>query len=134
MSEALLTARPRVARVSTALVFAVHAAVFAAWTPHIPEVKDRLGLNDGTLGLALLGAPVGSVIAMLAAGGAIAKWGSKRVVLLTFLAYALVSPALGFAPAPVWLFIALAFWGGFQGALDVAMNSGHAPRPYAFVR
>jgi MFS family permease len=123
LSEALLTARPKVARVSTALVFAVHAAVFAAWTPHIPEVKDRLGLNDGTLGLALLGAPVGSVIAMLAAGGAIAKWGSKRVVLLTFLAYALVSPALGFAPSPVWLFVALAFWGGFQGALDVAMNS-----------
>ncbi|MET1071434.1 MAG: MFS transporter [Umezawaea sp.] len=123
MSDQTVTSRPKVARVSTALVFAVHAAVFAAWTPHIPEVKDRLGLNDGTLGLALLGAPVGSVIAMLAAGGAIAKWGSKRVVLLTFVAYALISPALGFVPAPVWLFVALAFWGGFQGALDVAMNS-----------
>ncbi|HEX6344654.1 MFS transporter [Umezawaea sp.] len=123
MSDALLTARPGVARVSTALVFAVHAAVFAAWTPHIPDVKDRLGLNDGTLGLALLGAPVGSVVAMLAAGGAIARWGSRRVVLLTFPAYALVSPALGFAPSPVLLFVALAFWGGFQGALDVAMNS-----------
>ena len=111
------------ARVSTALVFAIHAAVFAAWTPHIPAVKDRLGLNDGTLGLALLGAPVGSVLAMLLVGGAIARWGSKRMVLLMFLGYALVSPALGFASTPAWLFVALACWGGFQGALDVSMNS-----------
>ena len=92
--------------------------MFAAWTPHIPEVKDRLGLNDGTLGLALLGAPVGSVIAMLAAG-APSPGGAASAGAADLPAYALVSPALGFAPSPVWLFVALAFWGGFQGALDV---------------
>jgi MFS family permease len=114
---------PRTARIATALVFAIHAAVFASWTPHIPEVKERLGLNEGTLGLALLGAPTGSVVAMLAVGSLVARFGSRRVVLATFLGYAAMSPALGLAWSPAALFAALALWGGFQGALDVAMNS-----------
>jgi hypothetical protein len=54
------------------------AIVFAAWTPRIPAVKDRLELNDGTLGLTLLGAVVGSVAAMLLVGGWVARWGSRR--------------------------------------------------------
>ncbi|MBB5956761.1 MFS family permease [Saccharothrix tamanrassetensis] len=123
MSDATLGAPPRKARVATAIVFAVHASVFGAWTPHIPAVKEHLGLNDGTLGLTLLGAPVGSVVAMLLAGNAVARWGSRRVVLLMLLGYGLVSPALGLAWSAGALFAALALWGAFQGALDVAMNS-----------
>lgn len=123
MSDRAVLSPPRTARIATALVFAIHAAVFASWTPHIPEVKERLGLNEGTLGLALLGAPVGSVVAMLVVGSLVARFGSRRVVLATFLGYAAVSPALGAAWSPAALFAALALWGGFQGALDVAMNS-----------
>jgi fucose permease len=40
-----------------------------------------------------------------------------------FVGYGLMSPTLGFAWSPVALFVALALWGGVQGALDVAMNS-----------
>ncbi|WP_143532117.1 MFS transporter [Saccharothrix sp. ALI-22-I] len=123
MSDVTVHPPPRRARVATAIVFAVHAAVFAAWTPHIPAVKDRLELNDGTLGLTLLGAPVGSVIAMLLVGGWVARWGSRRVVLAMFVAYGVASPLLGLAWEPWALFVGLALWGGFQGALDVAMNS-----------
>ncbi|MFI9818344.1 MFS transporter [Saccharothrix variisporea] len=122
MSDTALAA-PRRARVATAIVFALHAAVFAAWTPHIPSVKENLGLNDGALGLTLLGAPVGSVVAMLLVGNAVAKWGSRRVVLLTFLGYGLTSPLLGLAWSAWALFVALALWGATQGALDVSMNS-----------
>ena len=37
---------PRAARVATGAVFMLHAAVFAAWTPYIPLVKERLGLDE----------------------------------------------------------------------------------------
>ncbi|KAA2252977.1 MFS transporter [Solihabitans fulvus] len=117
------TRQARSARVATALVFALHAAVFASWTPHIPLVKDHLGLHDGTLGLALLGAPVGSVCAMLLAGHAVARWGSRRVVFATLLGYLACGPLLGLAWSPGALFGALALWGAFQGSLDVAMNA-----------
>jgi len=111
------------ARVATATVFALHAVVFGSWTPHIPLVKDRIGLHDGTLGLALLGAPVGSVLAMTVVGTVIARWGSRRVMIATMVGYGLAAPALGLADSLARLFLALLLLGAFQGSLDIAMNA-----------
>ncbi|MGH3187109.1 MAG: hypothetical protein ACRDPY_37580 [Streptosporangiaceae bacterium] len=66
-------------RIAVTAVFVVHGLLFASWTAHIPGVKEHLGLTDGTLGFALLGAPVGSVTAMIAFAamlceGATADW------------------------------------------------------------
>lgn len=111
------------ARVSNALVFASHALLFASWTPHIPAVKDRIGLHEGTLGLALLGAPIGAIAAVFLVGPALARWGSRRVVRVTMTGYAAASPFLGIVDSLAGLFAVLAVWGAFQGALDVGMNS-----------
>ncbi len=122
-------AAPRVSRVAvrarwaTAAVFVLHAVVFGSWTPHIPLVKDRIGLNDGTLGLALLGGPVGSVVAMLAIGTVIARWGSRRAMIMMMVGYGLAAPLIGLADSLPALFLALALLGGFQGALDISMNA-----------
>jgi hypothetical protein len=63
---------------ATATVFFANGLLFASWAAHIPKVKARLGLTDATLGVALLGAPAGSVSAMLAAArlmsGLHARW------------------------------------------------------------
>lgn len=121
------TARPdrkaRNARVCDALIFASHALLFASWTPHIPAVKDRIGLHEGTLGLALLGAPIGAIVAVLLVGPALARWGSRRVVRVTMTGYAAAGPFLGSVDSLAGLFVVLAVWGAFQGSLDVAMNS-----------
>ncbi|MCP2257589.1 Fucose permease [Streptoalloteichus tenebrarius] len=114
---------PRAARWATGFVFVLHSAVFASWTPHVPEVKDQLGLHEGTLGATLLGAPLGSVLAMLVTSPALARWGSRRVTAVALLGYALAAPLLGLAGSAVALFAALTVWGAFQGALDVAMNA-----------
>lgn len=126
MSEpaAVASTRPsRTARVSDALIFSSHALLFASWTPHIPAVKDRIGLHEGTLGLALLGAPVGAIIAVLVVGPALARWGSRNVVRVTMVGYAAATPFLGLVDSFAGLFVVLAAWGAFQGSLDVAMNS-----------
>ncbi|WP_168201037.1 MFS transporter [Allokutzneria sp. NRRL B-24872] len=116
-------APPRTARRATSLVFGVHAGLFAAWTPHIPLVKERLGVGDGVLGLLLLGAPVGALLAILVAGPMIARWGSRPMMMVTALGYGGVSFLLGLADSGVALFLALMVWGAFQSALDVAMNA-----------
>jgi MFS family permease len=115
--------RPTRARVANAIVFVLHAVVFGSWTPHIPLVKDRIGLHDGTLGLALLGCPIGSVLAMTVAGTVIARWGSRRTMIATMVGYGLAAPALGLADSLAGLFSALLVLGAFQGSLDVAMNA-----------
>ncbi len=64
-------------RIAVTAVFVVHGLLFASWTAHIPDVKAHLGLTDGTLGFALLGAPVGSVTAMIASSWLLSRVGSR---------------------------------------------------------
>ena len=112
--------RPRIA---VTAVFVVHGLLFASWTAHIPHVKDTLGLSDGTLGFALLGAPVGSVTAMVAFSWLLPRLGSRRIVQVALVGYCSAGPLVGLTGSVRMLFAALFVWGAFQGTLDVAMNT-----------
>jgi MFS family permease len=128
-SRALVTAdraRPtlsRSPRIAVTAVFVAHGLLFSSWTAHIPHVVQHLGLTDGTLGIALLGAPVGSVAAMLLASYLIPKLGSRRVVQFALVGYCATGPLVGLTGSLAALFGALFIWGAFQGTLDVAMNT-----------
>jgi MFS family permease len=105
------------------VVFFGHALLFASWTAHIPQVKSHLGLTDARLGLALFGAPIGSLAAMLLTGRLLVRFGSRRMVQATLLGYCLTGVGVGLATTQLELFGALAVWGVFQGSLDVSMNT-----------
>jgi MFS family permease len=104
-------------------VFFVQGFLFASWTAHIPHVKDHLHLGDGSLGIALLGAPFGSMLAMLAVSRLLTKFGSRRVVRVALVGYCLAGPLVGLSTSLVTFFIAFLLWGIFQGSLDVSMNA-----------
>jgi MFS family permease len=110
-------------RIAVTAVFVVHGLLFASWTAHIPDVKAHLGLTDGTLGFALLGAPVGSVMAMIAASWLLPRVGSRPVVRVALVGYCAAGPLVGLTGSLPALFAALFAWGAFQGTLDVAMNT-----------
>jgi sugar phosphate permease len=116
-------AATRSQRAATVAAFVSHGLLFASWTAHIPQVKDHIGLTDGTLGLALLGAPIGSVAAMLIVARVLPVAGSKRMVQISLLGYCLAGPLVGLASSLPALFAALFAWGAFQGTLDVSMNT-----------
>jgi MFS family permease len=114
---------PAAARIAVTAVFVVHGLLFASWTAHIPHVKQSLGLNDGTLGFALLGAPVGSVAAMCLAAVLLPRFGSRRIIQVALIGYCAIGPLVGLTGTLPALFGALVLWGAFQGTLDVAMNT-----------
>jgi MFS family permease len=116
-------ATTRMQRAATVAAFVSHGLLFASWSAHIPQVKHHIGLTDGTLGLALLGAPVGSVAAMLVVARVLPVLGSKRMVRISLLGYSLAGPLVGLAGSLPALFAALFAWGAFQGTLDVSMNT-----------
>ena len=116
-------ATTRTQRAATVAAFVSHGLLFASWTAHIPLIKDRLGLTDGALGLALLGAPVGSVAAMVIVARILPRLGSKRMVQISLLGYSVAGPLVGLAGSLAALFAALFAWGAFQGTLDVSMNT-----------
>jgi MFS family permease len=109
--------------VAVIAVFFVHGFLFASWTAHIPQVQQRLVLSDGRLGLGLLGAPVGSVLAMVVAAHLLPRVGSRRIVRLALLGYCVSGPFIGLTRSFASFFVAFLIWGFFQGMLDVAMNT-----------
>ena len=110
------------ARLATRIAFLVAGFGVAAWAPLIPFAKQRLGADDGVMGLLLLCLGAGSVTAMLRTGPLCARYGCKPVVVGSGLAMALLLPLLAIAGSPWTLGAALLVFGGALGSLDVAMN------------
>lgn len=113
----------RRARVSIALVFAVHGAVTGSFATRIPAFQDRLHLSAGELGLALVMPAVGASLAMPLAGRIAHRLGARAAIrlLLALWCAALALPAL--APGLPWLCLALLVYGATSGMADVAMNA-----------
>ena len=111
------------ARLGVTLLFFLHGAGAGMWVARIPAVQEELGLGVGALGLALLGAGLGTLLAMVPTGALIARHGSRAVVLWTAWPSALTLGLLGLAPSGLALFAALVAWGASTSALDVAMNA-----------
>lgn len=112
----------RAAQLATRLAFFVAGFGIACWAPLVPFAKQRLGVDDATLGLLLLSLGVGSVASMLAAGLLSARYGSKPVVIVSGLALSVLLPPLVIATTPVTLALALFAFGAALGSLDVAVN------------
>jgi hypothetical protein len=123
----------RRARIAVGSVFFVNGAVLASWVPHIPLVKARLAIGDGTLGLILLAMAVGALCALSVAGWSVARHGSRRVTIAAAYGLCATAPlpllaAVALATATPWTALplvgaALFLLGACNGTLDVAMNA-----------
>jgi MFS family permease len=103
--------------------FLVHGLIVSTWVSRIPAIKESLHLNNGVLGLALLGAAVGSLAAIPVCGFLVNRFGSSRVTTWSAAGFclSLVFPAL--AVNGLTLFLALVGFGAMAGTNDVAMNA-----------
>jgi predicted MFS family arabinose efflux permease len=110
------------AQVSVAGVFFLNGAVFSGWYARLPAIQERLDLSPEALGIALVGAPVGLLLAQPLVGAVAARRGSRALVAAAplYLA-AVVLPALAVDAAT--LLLALLVVGAANGALDIAMNA-----------
>lgn len=110
------------ARLGTRLSFLVAGFGVSCWAALIPFAKQRLMVDDGTLGLLLLCLGIGSVLAMLKTGVLCAHYGCKPVILVGGWAMTALLPALAWIDSPWWMAVALFIFGGALGSLDAAMN------------
>lgn len=110
------------ARLATRLSFLIAGLAMASWAPQIPYAKARLGLDESGFGLLLLCLGVGSVLAMQVTGAAVARIGSRPIVLISGTGLCLILPWLAYANTTFSLAIGLLGFGASLGSLDVAMN------------
>ncbi len=114
---------PRAARRAVRLIFIVCGLVTAGWAPMVPFAKDRLMLDDATLGMIVLCLGVGALTAMPLTGALMLRWGSRSMMVAGGLLGSLILPLLAVAPSAWLLAVALFFYGAFLATMDVSMNA-----------
>lgn len=112
----------RAEQTSTRIAFFIAGFAMAAWAPLVPLAKARAGLDDGTLGLLLLGLGAGSIVAMPFAGYLAARHGCRSTIVLGTLGLCLVLPLLAGVSSLPLLVAAVLLFGATMGTVDCAMN------------
>jgi len=110
-------------RWAVAGLFFMNGFLSGSWAPQIPVFQQRLGISEFTLGLLILLFGVGAIVAMPWSGYLMSRHGSRTVVIrfASVAAFALLFVAL--APNVAVAALAMLFFGGLIGGMDVAMNA-----------
>nr|WP_256349983.1 MFS transporter [Enterobacter sp. ENT03] len=107
----------------------------AAWAALVPFAKYNTGVSDGTLGLLLLCLGGGALVAMPLTGALTARFGCRRVMVVSVLIFCAILPLLAVTQDARLLALALLLFGMGIGTTDCAMNvqaiivEKAAPRP-----
>jgi predicted MFS family arabinose efflux permease len=109
-------------QIATRLAFFIAGFSTAAWAPLVPLAKERLGLDEGALGLLLLCLGLGSIAAMPITGVLTTRIGCKAVITSSALLILLMLPLLAVLNGWLAMAVAIAVFGAALGTLDVAMN------------
>lgn len=117
------TTKKKSSRIVTAFYFFINGTIFAGWLPHIPYVQEKLNIGDGALGLILLNASLGAIIALPLAGWLAARFNGRIVSIVGSLIFCGISPFLVSAPDVMTLSVCLIIFGASCGAMDIGMNT-----------
>lgn len=108
---------------SVGAVFFVNGFVFSNWIPRINEVRDRLGVSNSGLGLALLGGGLGGFVGSLLVARVVTKVRTRTVVLVASLLMAALVPLVAVVPNAFVLLVLLTLLGFNDVQNDVAFNA-----------
>ena len=90
--------------------------------PRLPDIKHAMDIEDGTLGLSLIGTPIGTLTALTLAAPILERVGFRRALLglvpLLSIAYAIAVHA----PGPLALFLMLFPVGLMIGSVEIILN------------
>ena len=103
-------------------LFFVNGASFSSWLPRIPEVRDRLDLSLGALGLVLLGVGLGGLVSSAVGGVLVDRIGSRRAAVASSVVVAVGLPLIGVAPSALLLAGVLVVLSAIDAVADIAMN------------
>lgn len=102
--------------------FALYSFAMGNIFPRLPDIKRAMGVEEGALGLGLIGAPVGTLIALTFAPAILDRIGYRRALLalvpLVALTYAVAVQATG----PLGLFVLLLPAGLMLGGTEIVLN------------
>lgn len=114
---------PKRIRNAVALFYFCQGLAFSSWASRIPAIKSELNISEGQLGTLLLLMPIGQLCTMAISGKLVAAYGSKQVLRIVVLIYALILCSIGLATAYWQLAVILFFFGVVGNMCNIAVNT-----------
>jgi MFS family permease len=110
-------------RFAVSTIFFCLGIAFGTWAARLAEIKGHIHASNGVLGLTLSAVTVGSLLSMLFVGGAIARFGSRRMTMAGTAGMLLVLPLLALVRTAPQLAGLLFVYGVTIAWMDVSMNT-----------
>jgi MFS family permease len=102
--------------------FAIYAFGLGNMFPRLPDIKLAMGVQEGALGLGLIGTPVGTLIALTFASPLLERIGFRRALLTVIPLMAAGYAVAAWAPDPLTFFLLLVPVGLMIGSAEVILN------------
>jgi MFS family permease len=107
---------------SVSAQFFANGAVYATFVPQLPELREQVGISVGALGVVLMLGSISGLVGSLLTGRVIARFGTRRVMIVGAVLSIGSLPVVGFATSPAMLVVGLVGLLFFDVFIDVAMN------------
>lgn len=122
MTEVAFSPLDRRALQSVAVQFWVNGVVFASFVPRLPEIRERIDVDLGTLGLLLTLGTLGGLVGSASCGRLIERLGTRTVTVIGACGLIASLPVIGFASHPAVFVLGLCLMHLFDVLTDVGMN------------
>ena len=111
------------ARWITVVFFFLSGIITATWASRIPDIQKKLALNDAQWGAVLFALPAGLIVGLPLSSWAVAKYGSRRMMVLTSISFAVILCLLGLSDSAWLLVITLFLFGVLRNATNISINT-----------
>lgn len=102
--------------------FFVYSFCMGSLPPRLPDIQRAMGVEEGALGLGLIGAAVGTLISLSLAGPFLERIGYRRAILSLIPLLALLYAVSVFAAGPLMFFLLLLPVGLVIGGIEIILN------------
>lgn len=110
-------------RIAVSAFFFCQGLCFASWASRIPDIKSDLHLTDAALGSLLLALPAGQLSAMPFSGKLVTHFGSKKILRIFLVLYALALTNIGHVTAAWQLGLGLYLFGVCGNMANISVNT-----------
>lgn len=110
-------------RLSAALFFFLSGVISASWSSRIPDIQHKLSLNNVEWGTVLFSLPVGLLIGLPVSSWLIARFGSRMVMLVAGIFFAILLSLLSWSFYTWQLIISLFLFGFFRTQFSISVNT-----------
>lgn len=110
-------------RYITAIYFFLSGIITASWSSRIPDVQQKLRLDDAAWGSVLFLLPVGLVTGLLLSSWLVSRFGTTVIMIAGCTISCILLSLLGMAGGQLQLMITLFLFGGVRTILNMAINT-----------